>query len=574
MTSFLLQLAFVNILSLSSLLVLALNLNEIALYDNSGFENLKVTLDLADAPTPQQVIYIGDAINDKMSSVKWKIETGKYATLLKHLGSSSERHKIQGLDLVGTGGVQTCSYNSCVDSHDFNDVVSAYYWGLYDTSIGYFKLFEHKDFEGVRKFIFLSEFSEDTIISMGDWNIQDEVTSLKWGNIGENIEVELFEDADGEGLSRTITGSMSETEYSNLSDHQLNDKISAFRWSRTPTPSPTPIPSPAPTQGPTPEPISSADTCEANTELLMEGIHSEYNDSKMTETQIREGEFFVDFSTNSDYNTLYAAACRGGHEYEDASGDTVQIEGNYQELHYVATCHNADLNVAETMTVSGHPRCYASTCGPEDQATLLEDLSIELMQNRANDREANIGTWTCEGEESQVQYSGLCDFETDTLNGVEDLKLAQVALKPSIDTKMFLWIIPTGEQVVTFGATSSSNSAYETSCSENGGTFSDMDIKALCTEDEETELDLAIPYTIEGYPICLATSCQTAEVDAGTATVAAFVSMMKIQEKFGAAMSCEVSAAIGSLSVGVYTGLADEPFHVVVNAAPVAAEIE
>ena len=101
----------------------------------------------------------------------------------------------------------------------------------------------------------------------------------------------------------------------------------------------------------------------------MKQIQLEYNNDEMTETALITTEVFV----NSRHSKFYAAACTAG-----------VVEGKYQELHYTATC--TVTGFVEKLIVSGHPRCYAPTCGPKDQATmLLQDFAIQLMVERANE---------------------------------------------------------------------------------------------------------------------------------------------------------------------------------------------
>jgi len=83
----------------------------------------------------------------------------------------------------------------------------------------------------------------------------------------------------------------------------------------------------------------------------MEQIHSKYNDAEMTETVLSTSQVFVYFSTNSKYNTLYATTCAEGY-YNDTAR---LVEGNYQELHYTATCTTTIFE--EKLIISGHPRC-------------------------------------------------------------------------------------------------------------------------------------------------------------------------------------------------------------------------
>jgi len=283
------------------------------------------------------------------------------------------------------------------------------------------------------------------------------------------------------------------------------------------------------TINPTLKTINTADSCETNTELLMEKIHENYSDTRMTETKLSTNEIFVDFSTNSGLNKVYAAACAA--------------EGSYQELHYTATCNTNGFE--EKMIVSGHPRCYASTCAPKDQAMLLQKFAIQLMEERANENSNRV--FTCEGKKSTVEYSSLCDYQTQTLNSADELTLQD--LEPSVDSKKFLWIFDRTEQLVTF-AEGAEASDYQTACTARDGNLSVKTIQALCTDKATEEVD--VPYSIEGYTVCLASGCNADTAD--TSALVSFVSMMKIQTKFSSTMACEVSGA-GLLTMGVVMAL-------------------
>jgi hypothetical protein len=205
-----------------------------------------------------------------------------------------------------------------LENRGINDEISAFKWktSIFDTSVGYVKMWEDSNYNGVKKILELSMVPENTVISIGDWSMNDEVSSMKWEHLGSNIEVEFYEHGDASGRAMTIgkwTGG--DAFKSNLENREMDDEISAFKWKRRRT------------------------KCETDTELLMEQMHSKYNDAEKTETVLSTRQVvFVDFSTNSRYNTLYAAACAEG-------------EGNYQELHYTATCTTTDL--LEKLIVSG-----------------------------------------------------------------------------------------------------------------------------------------------------------------------------------------------------------------------------
>jgi len=496
---------------------------ELKLWVHPGYTGKSKTINIAkgDEGSRGDIIYIGSDFEDQVSSFKANIPVGTYVSLLVHNVAPVKKNHHESYDIVGTGKTQSITIHN-MGEHRMNDQVSAYYWDTYDEDVGYVNMWEHPNYDGVEKILFLSKFEENEAIDIVPWYMNDIVTSMKWEHLGKDIEVVFYEHR-GTGREMKIywTGNVNTMKKSNLVNDQMNDQISAFKWRRKETPKPVVAP------------LSTAETCETDTGTLMTDIHSDYNDQDVTETVLSTSQVFVDFSTNSNYNTLYAAACAG--------------KGNYQELHYTATCTKTN-GSQEKLIVSGHPRCYALTCGQEDQATLLQNFAIQLMEERANEN-SDRKAITCEGEKSMVKYSGLCDYQTQTLNSAENLKLAQLNLKPSVEAKKFLWIFDRTEQLVTF-AGGAGASDYQSVCTARDGILSDKTIQALCTDEAADKVD--VPYSIQGYTVCLASSCNAGATD--TAALGSFVSMMKIQTEFSTTMACEVSGA-GLLTMGVAMAL-------------------
>ena len=509
---------------------------KLELWEHNGWNGYskKIYIAKGEEGSRGDIIFITRDFEDKVDSFTANIPVGTYVSLLIHNVAPEFKEYHQSYDIVGTGRIQRIDIDK-MKGHGMNDQVSAYYWDTYDEDIGYVNMWEHGDYLGVEKILFLSKFEENIVIDIFDWYMNDKVDSMKWEHLGKDIEV-IFYEHRGTGREMKIywTGNVNTMKKRLLYNDQMNDQISAFKWRRKETPKPVVAPTVPPSEEPTLKPISAAETCETDTELLMTQIHSEYNDKDVTETILSTSQVFVDFSTNSDYNTLYAAACAG--------------KGNYQELHYTATCTKTGGGSQEKIIVSGHPRCYALTCEQEDQAKLLQNFAIQLMEERANENSGKA--ITCEGEKSMVKYSGLCDYQTQTLNSAADLKLAQLKFKPSVEAKKFLWIFDRTDQLVTFaGGAGASN--YQIACTASDGILSVKTIQALCT-DEATDEVADVPYSIQGYTVCLASGCNSDATD--TAALGSFVSMMKIQTEFSTTMACEVSGA-GLLPMGVVMAL-------------------
>jgi hypothetical protein len=555
-TRFLLASFTTSLLTISS--VTSLALNTFRLFDGQNFDVTEWRFDLADT-SQATITYLGADVEGKQESAKWSLEVGRYISLLNTQVSFAQRHTSHCLDLVQPdegSPYGECSFSTCGREYNFYNA-RVYYWQEYNTDIGYVELYDGLDLKnGNRKYLFLSDFDEDTFISMDGWFMNDKTLSMRWERLGLGIEVEFFVAPSDTGVSFTIKGSASSDKFfTHLnqagSGNTFVDTISGFRWKNTATPAPTGAPV-------TPAPQQAINECEVQTKLILEATDSEYSDAGMTETLMSTGVVYVDFTNNANQNALYEAECAAEHNDPNYG----LLEGNYQELHYTATCTNSDSGISETLFVSGHPRCFAAVCTEDDQDDLLDDFAIQLMQDRANSEDSQgSNSWTCEGEYSSTKYSGVCDYASQLLNNAQDLKVAKVGIEPTIENEKFLFLLPKDAMVVTYATSGTGVTEYGNACSGNAGTFSQKTFQADCTFESD---DSTVLYTIEDFPVCLSETCVangtavTMSVDATTASavVANFVASMRLQQNFDASASCEfTSGAVAVGSIGAWFSL-------------------
>jgi hypothetical protein len=131
------------------------------------------------------------------------------------------------IDLVGTGQTEGVDLTQC----NMNDCVSAFIWREVDLDMGAIELFDDINFGGNRTTLFLGEWPLDKVISIGDWWLNDRVSSVRWHMLNDLQTVALFENADGSGRAyQNVKGWGKTKEIANLNDVVFNDCMSSFSW--------------------------------------------------------------------------------------------------------------------------------------------------------------------------------------------------------------------------------------------------------------------------------------------------------------------------------------------------------
>ena len=131
------------------------------------------------------------------------------------------------IDLVGTGATEGVDLTQV----NMNDCVSAFFWRTVDLDLGAVELYDNAGFTGNRNVIFLGEWPSETVNSIGDWWVNDRVSSARWTTLNDRQLVSLFENSNGSGRSfQNIQGWGSEKQIDNLSAPGFNDCMSSFRW--------------------------------------------------------------------------------------------------------------------------------------------------------------------------------------------------------------------------------------------------------------------------------------------------------------------------------------------------------
>jgi hypothetical protein len=162
--------------------------------------------------------------NDSASSAQWNIPDGRVVTVMDdNVNSFGEIHNTRTLDFINSG-----TYGNLKDQ-GVNDVMSAFTVYDYDTDMGYVELFEDSNYGKLKVHIFLSEYDAGELVDIGDWWLNDRISSIKWDNMNELVKLTFYQNGDGSGRSYPIMGWDNTTEAGDLGN--MNDKISSFKWS-------------------------------------------------------------------------------------------------------------------------------------------------------------------------------------------------------------------------------------------------------------------------------------------------------------------------------------------------------
>jgi hypothetical protein len=131
------------------------------------------------------------------------------------------------VDLVGTGRTEAAD----VSQVNMNDCISSFFWREVDLNLGAFEVFEDTNFKGNRSTIFLSEWEPGAIFSIGNWYLQDRISSVRWKALSDRQTAALFDNSNGTGdLFDNIKGWGDTKEIADLAAIRFNDRASAFRW--------------------------------------------------------------------------------------------------------------------------------------------------------------------------------------------------------------------------------------------------------------------------------------------------------------------------------------------------------
>lgn len=268
----------------------------------------------------------------------------------------------------------------------------------------------------------------------------------------------------------------------------------AARTLPTSTPMPVVVPSgPTPAPSVNPEETERNQKCLSDTRTVLLASHSAYSTAGVNSvlfnisSEVTPVTMVEDFTSNQDHNRAYKIAC------EETHG------GKYVALNYEAQCtnKNSDGNTnspSETaaastiaLMVTGHPRCYASSCQDSDSQILFEKLTLAPTERRA--AEHGEGEWICSGKLLSQAPSG-CLMETALVKKQRNVILTDGAVKPTVKPKKWLFI-KLSDQIVSWPQ----STEYETACKENGGKFVKSDKEVFrCGET---------PYEVSNFGTCV-----------------------------------------------------------------------
>ncbi len=176
----------------------------------------------------------GTPLQDAASWVAFNLPIGTVMTLMEHLKPVEEGKQLWDLrncgrciDLVGTGKTEGVNLHEC----NMKDCVTAFFWRKVDLDLGAIELFEHVDFRGNRSTVFLSEWPSGTVHAIGNWWLNDRVSSARWKTLHDRQKASLFQHSDGSGISyQNVVGWGLTKQIRRLGDVSFNDCMSSFRW--------------------------------------------------------------------------------------------------------------------------------------------------------------------------------------------------------------------------------------------------------------------------------------------------------------------------------------------------------
>lgn len=194
----------------------------VTFFRDTDFSGESYTHKIADHPM-DSIVVLPSAWRDTISSVKYNLPAGMVVTLMDDIVDNVRQvHSSYTFDCIGVGRHNLSS---------MNDKVSAVYASTYDTSVGYVELYQNADFSGNRICLFLSKYTSGKIQNIGNWALDDRVSSIRWKHLGELIDVVFYDNTDGSGVQfGDAFGWNHIKEIASLRDVAINDRISAFKW--------------------------------------------------------------------------------------------------------------------------------------------------------------------------------------------------------------------------------------------------------------------------------------------------------------------------------------------------------
>lgn len=209
--------------------------------------------------------------------------------------------------------------------------------------------------------------------------------------------------------------------------------------------------------------------------------------------------------------------------------------GTHVQLNLQAVCRgwkiaSASAGVVEEydakFVVGNRPRCYGVGCTPSDDVGLLEQFTLRETERKWEMKIPNT-FWVCQGKlvntEDQSDF-GVCAAETAAIGEVSVVDSTNNAILPEVnnrkETSFFFFSKDVkDEYVATFKTSTSETAAYESKCTETGGSFSTVngfstvnDLAVQCVGISITaEVYQTMKFEASDFPVCLGSSCTTLE---------------------------------------------------------------
>jgi hypothetical protein len=284
------------------------------------------------------------------------------------------------------------------------------------------------------------------------------------------------------------------------------------------------------------DPQTDTENCMFLTALIHSSMGAsgfQYDESKIQELTLSNGDLIFDYQTNAAANRNYKTVCN-------------EAGGEFMVQTFTATCGGT------TFEVIDHPRCYSTLCDAEVTSSLVQGehadalfqvYAIQSTEARNNvtcssaimTKESSVITQTSsvtEGDNSTtLSYGTACPYETTVLFDDINLKTERNEATPSGDEAIkFLFTFPTQDLDLTY--TTSDTALFKSQCEQTeNAMFSTQSTTVACSDATGNSRQI----TLTDFPVCVAESCnfdELADTDQRSLVLGEIVDRMTSQGRF------------------------------------------
>jgi len=205
----------------------------VSLFADASWSSTRLDIELNEYVAGARQI-VPSALFDQATWVAFNLPVGTVMTLMDNMTAVPQGSTVADLsncgstlDLVGSGATVAVDLGQV----GFNDVVSSFFYRSVDLTYGAIEMFDGINYSGARQTIFLAEWNSGQINSIGDWYMNDRLSSISWKTINDRQKVSLFSNIDGSGDQyNNIKGWGSVSQIDDLRTVRFNDAASSFQW--------------------------------------------------------------------------------------------------------------------------------------------------------------------------------------------------------------------------------------------------------------------------------------------------------------------------------------------------------